>query len=510
MIGNTLHGTDPIRPARFVRFGDVLVVFVSSLLILTWYGCRSMTIGNFYVDPVEGSSVMPLTMDEGLQWFDNGSIAQEIGSGQFVTMSRPSGDSVALTCWNDTLGQIWRTAFATPDRGSSTHDESWHISRCGENPFSILRRGGSLNMLSTRNYDEHDDSLLAITRSIDPASGRITEPVVLAATRIKGYLPRVYRRWFFLIAPDSNIVLCISPDNDGDERQNVAKIVAVGYDGTQLASREIPIGDLNALDEFRIDHQGDLFQITRVAPDTIRVRLFGICTQRLDTTLMLHLDFPGAGDAAITDYIATFVGANNLALFTVHSSAHTFEGMRWTKIRTSTFEHSSRTLSINREATKQLHNGENLTNVYFRSLYVSTKIDSRYFIVLAAQRINRYAPDFPITMALLDHESLEQWCKLYEPRRSRPFAFSPIVNDTLRTLWVNADTLVLDKHLVTDGKRLPGYPVPVAYAPDISGLYYRDFIWLNSHAVILFARTSGTFRPRWHICRFEAHKTISR
>lgn len=454
-------------------------------------------------------------------YFDDGSLGQSVGRDRFLTLAHSDDDLLSLTMWSDTLGRLWTTEISIPDRTPLGTKMNVPRSPEGEKPAMIFRSGRQLVMLSTRYSEDDVDSLYAIARLIDPATGKITEMKTLTAAKVNPFLEQRDRRYRFAMSDDSTTILCTLGDvTDNEDDDSVMQHLATfNGDLTPARSRTVRLAKSmkrstsSKYYTMRVDNLGDVILVAHHGndeyndqrTDTFEIRRIGMGGGKSDTAITFVVTHPTIPSAHVSNYIADFTGSNDLTLFTLYRNDNLFAGLGLLKVRTSTMERTLTTmLDVDQEDFERIVD-QQFTRADFNKVYVSQRADARYLIT-ANGSYGGFMSMVGNTYFMIstDNEGKENWRAIHRLAGLPPLSSYAGTDGNLHVVYREVEGLVYDEFDLTSGARVPDSRRLLVEADLQSITSPGSFVhWAANKTVILFMTTPAFGAMNWYLYRLE-------
>lgn len=475
-----------------------LVVMVAAAVSLM--GC---SVGR--LTPTDAVNARSVELEYAPAPFSDGSFGKVVGPDRFVTMAQTKDDLLRLTMWNGRLDSLWTTDIAIPGRASKSARKDRPRSPMGEKPTAMYSDGKHLVMFGTR-YPGESDSMIAIARLIDPATGQITATRTLTATKVSWLVEEPERQYSFRFSADSTTILCANLDYRGDNRDSAVLCLATfNGDLTPSRTRTVALEEATRMQTMRVDNLGDVILAARYGFDTCEVRRITMGGGRSDTTVALPLQHPDGDAPYITSYLADFTGSNDLALFAMYHNDQQFAGLQLAKVRTSTMERTLTTMLTLNQSDFRRALDTTFTSAEFHAIYFGPTADTRY-LVTAYGSIGRTLSTMGSTflMSSLTRDGKENWHAIHRLGGYPPLTSTISSEWTMRMICRERDGLMYDEFSLKDGARVPGSRRLIADADmyRVSSPSAFDF-WPDDRTVIFFTSESYNDESVWYLNRFE-------
>lgn len=442
--------------------------------------------------------------------FSTGRWLWRISRSEFIAARSENETTYVLEKYDTTLRRHWRTDFSVPEwYGGSFFRKSGtpYAAQPREVPLRIFNNGRALVHLSTRIGASDDDSVYAIARTFDAATGTIAATTVLASTRIQGDINAARRHYLSIMSPDSTYLLLYSPDNNGNPDSCVVHLHLFHADLSPAGNRTVPIGPITALQAIRVDNLGDVVGVTLARPDTLIISRIAMEGGKGDSTIRVRMMHPANPDGEIHEYVADFVGSNDLAVMAQVVERNELVGIALIRVATVAMQTlTSRTYAVTDTlrlrilGTSAFGATKHLESPSIHSVFVTDDTTARYLLVSDGSWAG---PPTNVGEAVITRfdDSLRATANI-GARAGRGFGVHTLRDGRLRIVtWAPTGLVIQQVGLDSTGRLPNDYTILFRTPLDVTTTA-SDTEWFGD-SVGFFYLGQGPGKGDWSLCRLR-------
>jgi hypothetical protein len=371
------------------------LIVVASSLVATSCMLPSMS-GN--ITPIQGVTVTNTSAQGISSPVDGDPGVVSLPNGEFATLNVLSETKLSLAKYQPSLNVVWSQQIILPEPETSIrmvngiyksngndHPAIGTVSIAQELMLQLFVRGDRIALVSS--LFGKDDSISAVVRHFDIATGKDTTTRTLHRAQLDSRLPDIAKRYNAFFSPDSSKILLYVFGRNGSDEGGLVNVTTFTADFAPIASTQIPFTlpkDQKRWPSLRIDNAGNVCMIDVTSQNTVTVTRHDLLAT---TSRVLSKNFPDLARSAanIGEMKAVVEPDNTLLLAFAAVSDDELAGAVLARFDFSTQGATfTRFFSTSSSLLNQKIGSKEMENPYFHSLMRVE--DSRQYILLFEER----------------------------------------------------------------------------------------------------------------------------